>query len=378
MNGIVKYQNYMNNLKFTGFTAVDFNFLMVLCSRMRDKGTNTLEFSFMELKHITGYAPTSLKRFISDILRMNDKLMSMKCILEKDGEIFQFVLFPTFSINANKELLTVAVNEKFKFILNDLTKNFTRFELEQFIKIESKYAKNLYRLLKQYRCTGKFEVSLFDFRERMDCPNSYTNKHVMDKLIKPSLKELKEKQYFQDLQCTVKYAHKRGKPVTGYIFTFTPEEIPKTVPEEAPVPVSKSAKQRNKLSPEEKDKLVKEFGKDIVEFYVQRAMEYDYCYNYDTIRRWILQDEKKQYRQRKSKNQFFQFMERETTKEELDELEQKLLGNNYFKDITKEELDKKEQEVLGNNRLKDTEVTDKELEVTDEELDELERKLLAN
>ena len=226
MNEVVKYDNYMNSLRFKGFTAMDFNFLMMLCSKMRDKRTNKLEFTFAELKHIADY-PTknSNKRFVNDILRMNDKLMSMKCLLKKDDEIFQFVLFPTFSLNEKKEILTVSVNEKFMFILNDITRNFTRFELEQFVKIESKHAKNLYRLLKQYRTTGILEISLSDFREKMDCPECYTNKHVMDKVIKPSLKELNEKNYFQNLKCEPQYARKRGNPVTGYVFAFMPENV---------------------------------------------------------------------------------------------------------------------------------------------------------
>ena len=156
---------------------------------------------------------------------MSDKLISMKCVFEKDGEISKFVLFHTFSVNVNEEILIVSVNEKFAFILNDLTKNFTRFELEQFLKIESKHAKNLYRLLKQYRTTGFLEVSLSDFREKMDCPESYTNKHIMDKIIKPSLKEIIDRDYFQNLQCETKYAKKKGRPVIGYIFTFTAEKI---------------------------------------------------------------------------------------------------------------------------------------------------------
>lgn len=320
MNKIVKYENYMNNLRFNGFTAVDFNFLMALCSEMRDKGTTTLEFSFMDLKNITGYAPTSLKRFISDILRMNDKLMSMKCILEKDGEIFQFVLFPTFSINANKELLTVSVNEKFAFILNDLTKNFTRFELEQFIKVESKYAKNLYRLLKQYRRTGRYEVSLNDFRIKTDCPSSYTNKHVMDKIIKPSLKELREKQYFQNLQCTVKYEHKRGKPVSGYIFTFTPEQIPK--PKELPEAAARPSEPQKGLTQEEKDKLVSEFGRETVKDYIQRTKTYKCC-NYATIKQWILEDRNKKP---KSSNQFNNFPQRDYSQEYMDSLEKMLIN----------------------------------------------------
>lgn len=225
MNEIVKYDNYMNNLKFSGFTSVDLNFLMALCSQMRDKGTSTIQFTFFELKKITGYTCKSTRQFVSDIMRMNNKLMEMRCTLEKDDEIFQFILFPTFHINLKTETLTVSVNERFMFILNDLTKNFTRFELGQFIDIDSKYAKNLYRLLKQFRCTGRYEVSMENFRERMDCPASYTNKHVMDKLIKPSLKELNGKGYFQNLKCETKCAHKRGAPVIGYIFTFTPEKI---------------------------------------------------------------------------------------------------------------------------------------------------------
>lgn len=373
MNEIVKYNNYMNSLKFTGFTVTDFNFLIALCSRMRDKDTNKVTFSFVELRSITNYKKSnSIKQFVSDLERMNEKLMKVTCKLRTETEIIMFILFPTFRINIEEQQLTISVNEEFQFILNELVKNFTRFDLNEFIKLESKYSKTLYRLLKQFKSTGRLEIKLDDFRGKIDCPESYSTKYVMDKVIKPSVQELQN--YFIDLQCTVKYAHKRGRPVTGYIFTFKPEEIPKTVPEKAPVPVSKSANQRNKLSPEEKDKLMNEFDKDIAEFYIQRAMGYDHCYNYDTIRRWILQDEEEQHKQRKSKNQFFQFMERETTKEELDELEQKLLGNNYFKDITKEELDKKEQEVLGNNRLKDTEVTDEE----PDKLDELERKLLQH
>lgn len=225
MDEIVIYENYMNDLKFKGFTPVDLNFLMALCSLMRDKGTGAIQFTFYGLRQTAGYTRHSSKQFISDIRRMHNKLMGMDCTLGKGDCIVPFMLFSTFDVNLETETLTVSVNEEFMFILNDLTKDHTRFELGQFIDIDSKYAKNLYRLLKQFRCTGRYEVSMENFRERMDCPASYTNKHVMDKLIKPSLKELNGKGYFQNLKCETKCAHKRGAPVIGYIFTFTPEKI---------------------------------------------------------------------------------------------------------------------------------------------------------
>ena len=43
----------------------------------------------------------------------------------------------------------------------------------------------------------------------------------MQNIINPALKNLQK--YFQELNCETKYARKRGKPVTGYIFTFAPE-----------------------------------------------------------------------------------------------------------------------------------------------------------
>ncbi len=223
MNEIVKYDNYMNNLRFKDFTTTDFNFLMVLCNKLRDKDITEIIISFDELREKTGYSQHTIKQFISDLIRMNDKLMKMSCILEKDGTIFQFVLFPTFATDTINKRLIVAVNQRFKFILNDITKNFTRFELNEFIQLDSKYTKSLYRLLKQYRSTGRYEVDIEKFRKVMDIPKSYTNRDVMSKVINMSLNELDC--YFQNLKCEPQYARKRGRPVTGYIFTFTPEVI---------------------------------------------------------------------------------------------------------------------------------------------------------
>jgi len=230
MNEIVKYDNYMNNLSFKKFTAIDFNFLMVLCSKLRDKEISEISITFEELRLKTGYKQTSNNKFVSDLERMNKKLMEITCRLKTETKIIMFVLFPTFEIDIENQLLTVSVNKKFKFILNELIKNFTRFELNEFVELESKYTKSLYRLLKQYRSTGKYEINIEKFRELMDIPNSYSNRDVMSKIINVSMKELGN--HFQNLKCEPQYARKRGKPVTGYIFTFTPEIIQKNEAEQ--------------------------------------------------------------------------------------------------------------------------------------------------
>lgn len=226
MNEVVKYNNYMNNLHFKGFTAIDFNFLMVLCNKLRNKDISKITISFAELREKTGYKQTSINKFVSDLERMNKKLMEITCSLRTESKIFMFVLFPTFEIDVDNQLLNVSVNQNFTFVLNELVKNFTRFELREFVELESKYSKNLYRLLKQYRSTGRYEVSIEEFKKIMDYPDSYASKYIVDKIIKPSVNELNKKSYFQNLKYEPKYARRRGRPVTGYIFTFTPESVP--------------------------------------------------------------------------------------------------------------------------------------------------------
>ena len=317
MNEIVKYDNYINSLKFTGFTTTDFNFLMLLCSKMRDKDVTELTISFDELRLKTEYTRTSIQKFRTDLERMNEKLMRVTCKLRTETRTLMFVLFPMFDINLENQTLTVRVNEEFKFILNNLVKNFTRFELKDFIGLQSKYSKTLFRLLKQFKTTGNYEVTLNDFIAKMDIPKSYRIKDITDKIINPTLKELQN--YFQDLQCTIQYAHKRGKPVSGYIFTFQPEQIQK--PELPAAETKASEPKEDTLSQKEKDKLVNEFGKEVVMDYIERTTKYNCC-NYTKIRQWIKDDKDKKNKKQK---QFDKFIERETNDEELKELEGKLL-----------------------------------------------------
>ena len=96
MNEIVKYDNYMNNLKFVGFTTTDFNFLMLLCSKMRDKDVSQISISFDELRLKTAYTRTSIQKFRADLERMNEKLMKVTCKLRTETKTIMFVLFPTF------------------------------------------------------------------------------------------------------------------------------------------------------------------------------------------------------------------------------------------------------------------------------------------
>lgn len=222
MNEIVKYDNRMNLLKFKGFTKVDMNILMVLCSKMKDKDIEEITLSFEQIKKLAKFTSTDKKDFVQALEGMAERLQKVNSKVITNNEICYFVLFPTFKVNPIDEIVKIGVNKDFTFLLNDL-KAFTMFELAEFVNLNSKYSKNLYRFLKQYKSTGVFYVSdIEDFKEKMNCPKTYSNKEFMRTAIQPSVEELKP--YFKNLEIEVKKAKKRGSPVIGYIFTFEPEK----------------------------------------------------------------------------------------------------------------------------------------------------------
>lgn len=231
MGEIVKYQNNMNRLKFKGFTQTDMNLFMGICSQMKEKNTKKIVLSFSQIKDLVRYdeKKKGVDEFISDLKRMNEHLMSVNCEIITDSEISMFILFPTFKINLSNETLTVAVNEEFTWLLNEM-RNYTAFELEEFINLNGKYAKILYRLLKQWKTQGQYIFhNLEEFRELMDIPITYSNKLMIQKCVNVAVEEIgKLDKSFQDFKCEPIYARKRGKPLDKLMFTWKPEKAVQT------------------------------------------------------------------------------------------------------------------------------------------------------
>ena len=72
-----------------------------------------------------------------------------------------------------------------------MSKNFTVFELQEFNALASSYSKNMFRLLKQYKSTGFYKVSIEEFRRLLDIPESYNMSKISVKVLDPIEKELR-------------------------------------------------------------------------------------------------------------------------------------------------------------------------------------------
>lgn len=218
---IVCYKNEMNNIPLRNFNAKEMDLLFSICSRVREKGTDFIEFTFDDLKVLSDYKMTATKHFIKDIESVYDKLLQLNFKMGTDTEFTKFVLFKKYTVSASKEIVTIGVNEEFKYILNEITQNFTKFELEEFTSIRSSYAKTAYRQLKRFRKTGYAIFTIEQFRELFCVPESYQMYNINQKIIKPIESELS--QYFNGLKIK-KIKAKGGRTITHIEFTFQGED----------------------------------------------------------------------------------------------------------------------------------------------------------
>lgn len=187
---VVRYNNDLNTKTYLkNFNAVELNFFMAICSKLKAKGTSEIKFTFNELKKKIQYDTShNTDNFINKLRSTNRKILNSICEIETKDYIEQFVLFPTFSISKKTGTLTVKINQDYAYLLNDFS-NFTEFGLANFIKLSSKYVKLLYKELMQFKSTGKLYLTIEDFRKKLDIPNSYSFSKIRDRILVPSFKD---------------------------------------------------------------------------------------------------------------------------------------------------------------------------------------------
>lgn len=227
-NEIVRYSNQFNAQALRRFTALDLDLLMAIASRVRDQGTDEVVFTFEELRQLAHIKKNLTdKELAARIVEVNDRLLACRFRFQDDSRTVQFTLFSGFETDWKTAKLLVAVNPRFSFLLNDLTSQFTRFELAEFADLKSSYAKETYRRLKQFRQTGVWKVSLAEFRRLLDIPDSYRISHINSRVIKPIEDELKPLMNLKVHRKFAKVAAGRGRSqLVGFEFEFDPERVP--------------------------------------------------------------------------------------------------------------------------------------------------------
>ncbi|ENN8796931.1 replication initiation protein [Campylobacter coli] len=249
MSEIVKYNNDFNLLPMPELKAIQMDMFMAIISLTKDKKENTpflKKFFNPDKRKII----IPQKKFI-ELCRLNDSKMDYKEIFfaiddclkklcnflvsyQKDERtIYNFVCFEEANIIADEVHITL--QSRFYDMIINKKFGFTAFELAEFAELSGKYTKTLYRLLKQFRTTGKAYFEWEEFCRIMKIPENYRQIDIDQRILKPAIKELsKERNLFDQIRVPFKNlayekektaGRGRGGKVSGITFTFKPENI---------------------------------------------------------------------------------------------------------------------------------------------------------
>lgn len=221
MDTIVKYNNQFNQVALRNFSSQELDLLISIASKVKEKGVKLVEIPFFELKkYINLKSNLSNSKFMKSVINVNKKLLALNFTFVEGNIVDQFTLFKKFRVDGNSQILYVSVNEDFFFLLNQLTSNFTRFELKEFVTLKSSYTKEFYRRIKQFRKTGFWKCSIEEFRNLLDIPQKYRIIDIDKYVLKPIMKELGEE---YNLKIEKKYGFTGGRGrsrVVGFEFRF--------------------------------------------------------------------------------------------------------------------------------------------------------------
>lgn len=200
MKKIVEYDSKMNELSFGKFKEKELDIFFSICYKMRYEKSSDVVLSFQELKELSKYTDRNLDRFVKDLRAVYKKLLNITMEIENEKYIEGFTLFTSYQVRKNEREISIKINEDYRYVLHDIGK-FTKFDLIEFVSLKSSYAKNMFKLLKQFDKENKdnwYQIDLERFKELLGVPNSYKMTHLTSFVLAPIQEQLTP--YFRGLK----------------------------------------------------------------------------------------------------------------------------------------------------------------------------------
>ncbi|MCQ2719314.1 replication initiation protein [Helicobacter pylori] len=237
-NTYTTYHNNANKVNLGKLSEREANLLFAIFQRLKDQGNTLIRFEPQDLRRMLGIKISydNLTRTArsmwnkiktADFWEVRDIIVNgRECVSEKN-----YMLFQVCEIVSDKETreflyMDIQLNTGYNYLLNNLGMGgqYTSFKLLEFQRVRGKYAKTLYRLLKQYKSTGILSVEWGQFRELLDIPKDYKMENIDQKVLTPSLKELRKIYPFEHLSYKKERRSHDKRKVTHIDFYF--EQLP--------------------------------------------------------------------------------------------------------------------------------------------------------
>lgn len=229
---IVKYKTGEDSDELFGYIknypAVKSDVVMFIMANALMNGQKQIVFSPKQLQSFIGYRQAASNKDFREAIHTIFKDVSTLGYeteeIDKEGH-HHTIFRPFFSktdIDTTTNTVTVQLGERAAQIFNDFSKTtqFNRFSLLQYFQINSKYSKNLFRLLKEKRVWGHRSFLADELRDKLSIPASYKPADINRRIIKRAFIDLMP--YFRNFSYEI--VNSRSSEPTKYVFTWDKEK----------------------------------------------------------------------------------------------------------------------------------------------------------
>lgn len=230
------YGNELNRIVFEKYNKFDSSLLWYIITQSSERPRTNYDlgittYSFSDIKQNLHIGSRSDKQLGQALDKANTHLLKATIVnkYEDSTDIYseRTAIFSQFKVNSKSKTLTVKLNDVAIPYLTNITKNFTKYSLQQLVTLDSKYSQSLFRLLSQFSSKGFFTVKREDLIALLGAPKSYRNSNFArfkEKILSPAVEEVSK--YFNNLTYEVAKStssSSTGRPKYDRVdFYFTP------------------------------------------------------------------------------------------------------------------------------------------------------------
>lgn len=223
-NLVVKHNKLIEAKGQMEFTLLEQKLLLALVSEIsaEDEDLNVYDISIKEFLGLSGHQSIGGKEYkqVHDTAeRLMEKVVRIK---KDDGGSLSVAFLSSAETSENKSFVQLSFDNKLKPYLIDLKEQFTQYQLNNILKLNSGYSIRIYELLKQYEKIRKRKFEVDILKEFLGLAGKYkrfTNFETY--VLKVAKKEINK---YTDID--IEYEKiKRGRRITHIAFSIRPSIV---------------------------------------------------------------------------------------------------------------------------------------------------------
>lgn len=222
---ILKYDNDLQTLKISPFNLNEaklfFKLLKIVQNNLNDlmeSNEKNISISYSDMRKIIGRNNTKndFEKLLNGLIQ---KCLSNFIVFETQKSKDSFVMFNGFTQDKVNNKLICYISPQFLRLLNNLLKNYSTLNINEIVKLKSKYALIGYKKVREFYNNKTYKFFIDSFKKEFGLKENVRWEYINVKVLTPITNELSK--LFDNFKIT---KEKSGRNIKSILFTWDIKE----------------------------------------------------------------------------------------------------------------------------------------------------------